>query len=99
MGKATINSIAEKIEENVDIDINEVIDKEDIKTIINMFLDEVKDNLEEGNKVMLWNFGTFELKEFKERKAKDVNSGEIVIRPKKELPKLKFSNVFLKKFR
>jgi len=98
MGKSTIKSITGDIEEKIQVS-DKNIDSEDIKFIIDLFLNEIKQNIVDGNKIMLWKFGTFELKEFKERKAKDVNSGRIVIRPKKKLPKFKFSNTFLKKIK
>jgi Bacterial nucleoid DNA-binding protein len=51
----------------------------DIRLIVDMFLDEVKDALENDQSVELRGFGTFEIRERKGRKkARNPKTGEIV---------------------
>lgn len=51
----------------------------DIRSVIDMFLDQTKDALENGQSVELRGFGTFEVRERKGRnKARNPKTGEIV---------------------
>lgn len=51
----------------------------DVRSIVDMFLDEIKDALEHEQSVELRGFGTFEIRERKGRnKARNPKTGEIV---------------------
>ncbi|MHC4870587.1 MAG: HU family DNA-binding protein [Planctomycetota bacterium] len=53
----------------------------DIKKIVQMLLDDIIDILEKNGRLELRNFGVFEVKKRKARKARNPKTGEIVMVP------------------
>lgn len=51
------------------------------------FLDTIMDNMENGNTVSFYGFGTFGIKNRAERTVKEPNAGEICVIPEHLLPK------------
>lgn len=56
--------------------------------IINTFLDELVKEIKKGNQVSIRGFGTFSVQTFKEKKGRNVRTGDPVIIP--EYKKIKF---------
>lgn len=71
--KKTKSDIIEQIYTNLQLDLK------DIRTVADMFLQEIKDALIDGKSVELRGFGTFEIRDRKGRaKARNPKTGEIV---------------------
>jgi integration host factor subunit beta len=71
--KQTKSDLVDKIYEKSRLDLK------DIRSVVDLFLDEVKAALENGESVELRGFGTFEIRERKGRKkARNPKTGEIV---------------------
>lgn len=71
--KKTKSDIVDRIYEKSGFELK------DVRSIVDCFLDEMKDALEEGKSVELRGFGTFEIRERKGRKkARNPKTGETV---------------------
>lgn len=77
--------------------VNEVSKRTDVPVanvtkVVNAFLDVIGDELKEGNKVTLVNFGSFEAKEYAETKGRNPrNPEEEITVPSQTRPKFKAS--------
>ncbi len=72
------------------------ITKVDAEAAINAFMATVSDALKEGDKVVLKGFGTFEVRERKERVGRNPQTGEAVMIPASKTPAFKASTVLKK---
>ncbi|MCD7808195.1 MAG: HU family DNA-binding protein [Erysipelotrichaceae bacterium] len=72
------------------------ITKVDAEAAINAFIATVGDALKEGDKVVLKGFGTFEVRERKERVGRNPQTGEAVMIPASKTPAFKASTVLKK---
>ncbi|MCD7949701.1 MAG: HU family DNA-binding protein [Erysipelotrichaceae bacterium] len=70
--------------------------KVDAEAAINAFVATVSDALKEGDKVVLKGFGTFEVRERKERVGRNPQTGEAVVIPASKAPAFKASTVLKK---
>lgn len=68
--------------------------REDIATIVDAFLETVKESIVEGKHIEIRGFGTMKVKERKETVARNPRTGEKVIIPKRTVPTFKFSKEF-----
>lgn len=66
--------------------------RNDIKTVIEQFLDLVGEKLIEGNTIEIRGFGTFACKPRKARPARNPRTGETVQIEERMVPTFKFSN-------
>ncbi len=58
----------------------------DVKTVINLFFDQVKEHLKNGNHIELRGFGRFKVKSTPARKARNPKTGESCKIPSKVRP-------------
>lgn len=72
------------------------LNRDIIKVVVNTFMDVVKDNMSSGENIYLRGFGTFLLKERKEKKARIITRNETIIIPPHYKPFFKPSPEFLK---
>ena len=63
--------------------------KTDINTILDAYIDVVKSNVAEGNKVQLVGFGAFELRHRAARKGRNPQTGDEIEIPASEVPAFK----------
>ena len=68
--------------------------RKDVALAVDAFLDAVKDSLKDGKHIEIRGFGTFKLKERKERIGRNPKTEEKVIVPKRIVPTFKFSRAF-----
>lgn len=66
--------------------------RNDIKTVVEQFLDLVGEKLIEGNTIEIRGFGTFACKPRKARPARNPRTGETVLIEERMVPTFKFSN-------
>ena len=66
--------------------------RNDIKTVIEQFLDLLGEKLIEGNTIEIRGFGTFACKPRKARPARNPRTGETVLIEERLVPSFKFSN-------
>ena len=66
--------------------------RNDIKTVIEQFLDLLGEKLIEGNTIEIRGFGTFSCKPRKARPARNPRTGETVLIEERMVPSFKFSN-------
>ncbi|MDD3629448.1 MAG: integration host factor subunit beta [Bacteroidales bacterium] len=72
------------------------LNRDIIKVVVNTFMDVVKDNMSSGENIYLRGFGTFLLKERKEKKARIITRNETIIIPPHYKPFFKPSPEFSK---
>ena len=66
--------------------------KNQIETLLDQFLEILEENIIKGNKIEIRSFGTFFIKEIKEKKsAKNPKTGELIYVPKKNKVRFKSS--------
>ena len=64
--------------------------KNQIETLLDQFLEILEENIIKGNKIEIRSFGTFFIKEIKEKKsAKNPKTGELIYVPKKNKVRFK----------
>ena len=63
--------------------------KTDINTILDAYIDVVKSNVAEGNKVQLVGFGAFELRHRAARKGRNPQTGKEITIPATQVPAFK----------
>lgn len=66
--------------------------RNDIKTVVEQFLDLVGEKLIDGNTIEIRGFGTFACKPRKARPARNPRTGETVLIEERMVPTFKFSN-------
>ena len=66
--------------------------RNDIKTVVEQFLDLVGEKLIDGNTIEIRGFGTFACKPRKARPARNPRTGETVLIDERMVPTFKFSN-------
>ncbi|WP_407440433.1 HU family DNA-binding protein [Fibrobacter sp.] len=66
--------------------------RNDIKTVVEQFLDLVGEKIVEGNTIEIRGFGTFACKPRKARPARNPRTGETVLIEERMVPTFKFSN-------
>jgi DNA-binding protein HU-beta len=72
------------------------LNRDVIKIIIDSFMESVKENMSKGENIYLRGFGTFLLKERKEKKARIITKNETIIVPPHYKPFFKPAPEFLK---
>ena len=82
--KELITSMSEKTE----------LTKKDVESVLNAFIEAVEESLEDGEKVQLTGFGTFEPRERKARIGRNPKTGEEIQIPKTIVPAFKVSKTF-----
>ena len=65
--------------------------KKDTKVLLDSIIESISNLLSEGEKVVLANFGTFEVKVASARTARNPRTGEVIEVPAKNKPTFKFS--------
>lgn len=68
--------------------------KKDSEAALVAALDSIKEAVAAGNKVQLIGFGTFELRERKEKKARNPKTGEAMVVPACKAPAFKAGKAF-----
>ncbi|OPX30230.1 MAG: integration host factor subunit beta [Candidatus Cloacimonas sp. 4484_143] len=68
--------------------------RKDVALAVDAFLDAVKDSMKDGKHIEIRGFGTFKLKERKERIGRNPKTEEKVTVPKRIVPTFKFSRAF-----
>ena len=70
--------------------------RDDIATIVDAFLETVKESIVEGKHIEIRGFGTMKVKDRKQSVARNPRSGEKVVIPQRKVPTFKFSKEFKK---
>ena len=70
------------------------LNKQEIKYIIESFMNEIKESLNNGENVYLRGFGTFELKKRAEKTARNILKNKTIKVPAHHIPKFKPSKSF-----
>ncbi len=71
------------------------VDKDAVLTVVEKFMDVVKDNLSEGNNVYLRGFGSYIIKTRREKTARNISRNTSIKIPEHKIPAFKPSKVFL----
>jgi DNA-binding protein HU-beta len=66
--------------------------KRDVELVVNSFLDEVTETLQQGEKVQLIGFGTFETRKRASRTGRNPQTGETIEIPESTVPAFKAGN-------
>lgn len=74
-----VDAIAEKTE----------LSKKDAAAALEAFLATVTESLQKGNRIQITGFGSFETRLRKERKAKNLRTGEAIVVPEATVPAFK----------
>lgn len=69
------------------------ISKKDADVFFNAVLETIAEELENGNKIQIVGFGTFEVKERAERLGRDPRTNEVITIPASKAPVFKASKV------
>ncbi len=72
------------------------IDEESVQVIIELFLDEIENELLQGNQVKIEGFGSFLLRVRAERQGRNPQTGELITIPKKKIPSFTVDDKFTK---
>lgn len=67
------------------------INKKELEVMLEVIFDTIISKLKDGEKIKFNNFGVFELKQAKERKARNPQTGEEIVVPSHVKPVFKFS--------
>ena len=92
--RITVNEIADEISAR-----HPELSNAAVHSIISDFITALKDNILQGKKVLIWNFGLFHTVSQRARKAHDISTGDIVIREPREYPKFEFSKKFIRRLK
>ena len=65
------------------------LSKKDSEKALKAFIDTVTEELKKGEKIQLVGFGTFEVRDRKEKESKNPRTGEKIIVPAKKAPAFK----------
>ncbi|MCD4650774.1 MAG: integration host factor subunit beta [Candidatus Cloacimonetes bacterium] len=68
--------------------------RKDIAIVVDQFLSAVKDSMKNGSRIEIRGFGTFNLKQRKERIGRNPKTGKKVPVPERVVPTFKFSRAF-----
>lgn len=71
------------------------IDKANVVTVIESFMDVVKDSLAQGENVYLRGFGSFIVKERAEKTARNISKNTTILIPEHKVPVFKPSRLFV----
>jgi len=71
------------------------IDKATVLETVEKFMDTVKDSLANGENVYLRGFGSFIIKERKQKTARNISKGTAIIIPQHNIPAFKPAKVFM----
>jgi len=68
--------------------------RKDVALAVDAFLEAIKDTMKEGKHIEIRGFGTFKLKQRKERIGRNPKTEEKVVVPERVVPTFKFSRAF-----
>tara|TARA_A100001035_G_C27599208_1_gene415662 strand:- start:340 stop:630 length:291 start_codon:yes stop_codon:yes gene_type:complete len=71
------------------------IEKVDVLTVVQSFMNEVKTSLESGENVYLRGFGSFVIKERAEKTGRNISKNTTIIIPAHNIPSFKPAKIFL----
>jgi len=71
------------------------VEKRETQLVIESFMDEIKKGMLTGENVYLRGFGTFLIKERKEKKGRNISSNTTIVIPAHNIPAFKPSKEFL----
>ena len=71
------------------------LEKVDVQTTVEAFMEEVKTALEEGENVYLRGFGSFVIKERAEKTGRNISRNTTIIIPAHNIPSFKPAKVFM----
>jgi DNA-binding protein HU-beta len=71
------------------------VEKKETQKVVEAFMDEVRKALQSGNNVYLRGFGTFQIKQRKEKKGRNITSNTTVTIPAHNIPAFKPSKEFV----
>tara|TARA_B100000900_G_C20583708_1_gene718625 strand:+ start:1473 stop:1763 length:291 start_codon:yes stop_codon:yes gene_type:complete len=71
------------------------LEKFDVQTTVEAFMEEVKKALEEGENVYLRGFGSFVIKERAEKTGRNISKNTTIIIPAHNIPSFKPAKVFM----
>ena len=71
------------------------LEKIDVQTTVEAFMEEVKKALEEGENVYLRGFGSFVIKERAEKPGRNISKNTTIIIPAHNIPSFKPAKVFM----
>jgi len=92
-----LHSVSQEIQPMTKADIVELVAEKtgltmkDVKIVVELFLEEVKNCLVEGNHLEIRGFGTFKVKNHKARKARNPKTGQEVMVPARKKAAFKVS--------
>lgn len=75
------------------------LEKEEVISVVDAFIQEIKENLEKGKNVYFRGFGSFIIKERKEKIARNIKKNTTLIVPAHNIPAFKPSEKFKKKIK
>lgn len=76
---------------------NTTLSKQAIEQVVDIFLDTLISEIEQGNKVRIFELGTFSLQTRPARTGRNPRTGESVLVPQKRIPKLVFNQTIAKR--
>lgn len=82
--KELISNVSEKTE----------LTKKDVESVLNAFIETTKETLEDGEKVQITGFGTFETRKRKARIGRNPKTGKEIQIPETIVPAFKVSKTF-----
>tara|TARA_B110000971_G_scaffold221994_1_gene272353 strand:- start:303 stop:596 length:294 start_codon:yes stop_codon:yes gene_type:complete len=71
------------------------LEKVDVQTTVEAFMEEVKTSLETGNNVYLRGFGSFVIKQRAEKTGRNISKNTTIIIPAHNIPSFKPAKVFM----
>tara|TARA_X000000950_G_C13733984_1_gene585506 strand:+ start:431 stop:721 length:291 start_codon:yes stop_codon:yes gene_type:complete len=71
------------------------IEKVDVLTVVQSFMNEVKTSLESGENVYLRGFGSFVIKERAEKTGRNISKNTTIIIPAHNIPSFKPAKIFI----
>ncbi|GIZ15466.1 HU family DNA-binding protein [Capnocytophaga catalasegens] len=74
---------------------NSGIDRTDVQTVVEKFMEEIKSSLEKGNNVYLRGFGSFIIKKRAEKTGRNISKNTTITIPAHNIPAFKASKVFV----
>ncbi|GCD79827.1 HU family DNA-binding protein [Schleiferia thermophila] len=71
------------------------IEKNDVQAVVELFMKEIKDAMEQGNEVFLRGFGSFIIKKRAQKTGRNISKQETITIPAHNIPAFKPAKVFL----
>ncbi|MFN3952672.1 MAG: HU family DNA-binding protein [Thermaurantimonas sp.] len=71
------------------------MEKNDVQAVVELFMKEIKDSMEQGNEVFLRGFGSFIIKRRAQKTGRNITENKTITIPAHNIPAFKPAKVFL----